>query len=168
MAEPRTLSIRSTFCMKFVLPVLWIGAFTAATLSLFLSPESWRDANGDVPGGMKWVFLSMTLLGAGVFALVWMPIKRVRMDDGSLYISNYRTEIIVPLANVAEVTESRWRGNHPATIRFRSATRFGSRVTFMPKIRWFYFWRPHPVVEEIRAAVRRASGASDEAARFKK
>jgi len=167
MTDPRTLSIRSTFYMKFILPILWIGAFTAVTLSLFLSPESWRYANGDDPGGLKWVFLFMTLLGTAVFGSVWMPLKRVRMDDGSLYISNYLTEVIVPLANVAEVTESRWLGNHPVTIHFRSATRFGSRVTFMPKIRWFYFWPPHPVVEEIRAAVRRAIG-SDESARFKK
>ena len=34
----------------------------------------------------------------------------------------------------------------------------GSRVVFMPKVRWFAFLSSHPVVEEIRAAVRRATG----------
>ena len=158
MANPRGLSIRGTFYMKVILPILWIGGFATVTLSLFLSPESWRDANGESLADVKWAFLCVTLLGAAAFGSIWMPIKRVRMDDESLYISNYVTEIIVPLTEVAEVTESRWLGNHPVTIRLRSATRFGSRVTFMPKIRWFYFWGPHPVVEEIRVAVRRATG----------
>jgi hypothetical protein len=157
-SEPRTLSLPRTYLLKIVFPFVWIGAFAFFTLSLFLSPESWRDANGGLPEGMKWIFLFLTLTGAAVLGSVWMPLKRIRMDDESLYISNYLTEIIVPLENVAEVTENRWLGIHPLTMRFRSRTQFGSRVKFMPNIRWFDFWSPHPAVEEIRAAVRGATG----------
>ena len=80
------------------------------------------------------------------------------MDDQALYISNYSKEIVVPLANVADVSENRWVNTHPVTIQFHSETEFGTHVKFMPKVRWFGGWSSHPVVEEIRMAVNRATG----------
>jgi hypothetical protein len=80
------------------------------------------------------------------------------MDDRALYISNYVREIVVPLANVAEVSENRWINIHPVTLAFYTDTELGSRIVFMPKVRWFAFWSSHPVVEDIRRAVARATG----------
>jgi hypothetical protein len=93
-----------------------------------------------------------------------MRLKRVRIDDKVLYVSNYVTEIAVPLVNVAEVRENRWVNIHAITIQFHSATEFGSRIVFMPKARWFGFWSSHPVVAEIRAAVNRATGRAPDGA----
>lgn len=52
---------------------------------------------------------------AGTVFIWWTggPLKRVRLDDRVLYISNYRKEIVVPLRAVAEVTENRWTNIHP-------------------------------------------------------
>ena len=156
---PRTLSSAQTFLMKFVFPLLWIGGFALATAGLFLFPGSWHDAGGDPPEPqVKWFFLFLTIGGS---ALIWwscVRLKRVRMDDKVLYISNYTREITVPLANVAQVSENRWLNSHPVTIEFHSGTEFGSRVVFMPKFRWFAFLSSHPVVQEIRVAVERATG----------
>jgi len=143
--------------MKFVFPPLWIAGFALITTSLFLSPGLWH--NGALPAGqMKWFFLVATIVGAGYVWSWYAPIKRVRMDDTMLYISNYATEIAVPLANVAGVSEKRWLRLHPVTIEFHAETAFGPRIIFMPKLRVFGFWFSHPVVEEIRAAVSRATG----------
>ena len=156
---PHTLSSAQTFVLKFVFPVLWIGGFAIVTLSLFLFPSSWHGADGGPPeASMKWFFLFATIVGSAFIWWAGVRLKRVRMDASALHISNYATEIVVPLANVAEVTENRWVNNHPVTIRFHSDTEFGPQVTFMPKIRWFAFWSSHPVVEEIRVAVARATG----------
>jgi hypothetical protein len=153
------LSSRETFIMKVLFPIVWIGAFTAATVGLFLSPDSWHSAQGGaVDPETKWTFLTITIVG-GVF--IWwacIRLKRVRMDDHALYISNYAKEIVVPLANVAEVTENRWINIHPVTVVFHAETEFGSRIVFMPKVRWFAFWSSHPVVDDIRRAVARATG----------
>ena len=157
--EPHTLSSAQTFVMKFVLAVLWICGFAIITLSLFLFPSSWHGADGGPPeASLKWFFLFATIVGSAFIWWAGVRLKRVRMDARALHISNYSTEIVVPLANVAEVTENRWLNTHPVTIRFHSDTEFGSQVTFMPKIRWFAFWSSHPVVEEIRVAVARATG----------
>jgi len=157
--SPRDLSSAQTFLMKAIFPPLWIGGFVAATLSLFLAPDFWHGADGGPPDTrLRWVFLLATIAGTVFIGRTCIPLKRVRMDDKALYISNYSTEIVVPLANVAEVTENRWLNIHPVTITFHSDTEFGPRVVFMPKRRWFAFWSSHPVVDEIRTTARRATG----------
>jgi hypothetical protein len=145
--------------MKFVLPAIWIGGFAAGTIALFVSPNSLLGPDGGPPGPVtKWIFLCATIVGAVFLWWTSSGLKRVRMDATALYISNYSTEIVVPLTNVAEVTENYWVGGHPVTIRFHSDTEFGSQVTFTPRIHWSGFWASHPAVDEIRLAVSRATG----------
>src|SRR5712692_151442 len=134
--DARTLSSSQTFIMKALFPPLWIGGFTLATLRLFIAPGIWHDeSGGPVDPQLKWFFLFASVVG-GLF-MWWscIRLKRVRMDERALYISNYSTEIVVPLANVAEVSENRWVNIHPVTITFHSDTEFGPRVVFMPKRR---------------------------------
>ncbi len=155
-SDAATISSAQTLFMKFVFPPLWIGGFVIATLVMFLVPRSQWRAPADAQ--TKWFFLFATIVGT---IFIWwgcIRLKRVRMDAQALYISNYRTEIIVPFGNVSEITENRWVNTHPVTIHFHSDTEFGSQVTFMPKVRWFGGWSSHPVVAEIRQAVDRATG----------
>jgi len=151
--------------MKLVFPPLWIGGFAIATTTFFLAPTALVDSSGaPADPGMKWTFLLLTVLGT---AFIWwscIRLKRVRMDDRMMYVSNYSREIAVPLVSVAEVKENRWLNIHPVTIEFHHETEFGSRIVFMPKVRWFGLWSSHPVVEEIRTAVSRATGRAPGAA----
>jgi hypothetical protein len=149
-----TLSSPQTFAMKFVFPTIWVGVFAAVTITSFLSSDS------PFAAATKWR-LMLTIIISGIF--IWwtcMRLKRVRMDSQFLYISNFATELVVPLRDVVEVTENVWTNIHPVTIKFRSETVFGSQVVFMPPQRWFAFWSSHPVVAEIRDAVARAGGGS--------
>jgi len=43
------LSSRETFIMKVLFPILWFGGFAAATVGLFLFPDSWHGAEGGAP-----------------------------------------------------------------------------------------------------------------------
>jgi hypothetical protein len=157
--EARTLSSAQTFLMKLVFPPLWIGGFAIATTTFFLAPTAVVDSSGaPADHGMKWTFLLVTVFGTAFIWWSYIRLKRVRMDDRMLYVSNYSREIAVPLVSVAEVKENRWVNIHPVTIEFHHETEFGSRIVFMPKVRWFGFWSSHPVVEEIRTAVSRATG----------
>jgi hypothetical protein len=143
-----TLSSEQTFFMKFILPILWIGLFAPVTFSWLFSPDSER----------KWGTLGVALAGAISIGRTCIGLKRVRMDDHALYISNYSTEIVVPLENVVAITEIRWVRIHPVTIVFRSETAFGSRITLMPPWQWLAYWSSPPVVAQIRDAVDRAAG----------
>jgi hypothetical protein len=149
---PKTLSSSLTFYSKVLFPIFCIGPLGVVALTLFSSPS---------PSPVAWIVLSVVAVGA--LLLVWgpcIPLKRVRMDDRTLYISNFKTEIAVPLRDVAEVTEDYWTRDHQVTIRLHSDTAFGTKIVFIPKQRWFgWWWSSHPVVGEIRGAVARATGA---------
>jgi hypothetical protein len=144
----RTISSAQTFLMKFVFPTFWISIFGFGTLTLFLG--GFRGPNNSPPpDGMKWSFLAGWILGTLFIYWACARLKKVRIDDSAIYVSNYLKEIRVPFDAIAEVTENRWINIHPVTIRLRSASEFGDRVTFMPKMRIFN-WRSHPVVTELR------------------
>jgi hypothetical protein len=137
--------------MKFIFPGIWISIFGLGTLSL------WTTARANVPPELPWIFLA-AWMGGGAFLLgACASLKRVRLDRDTLYISNFRQEIAVPLRDVDSVTENRWINIHPVTIVFRHTTELGDRITFMPPSRAFALWSSHPVVEELRSAVRSAA-----------
>ena len=138
---PRTISSAQTFFTKFVLPGLWIPIFGGVVVAAWL---------GLLPPEMKVAGLLAWLVGATIMWRTCARLKRVRLGDGALYISNYSIEIRVPVSEIEEVTENRWINIHPVTIRFRNETEFGSRITFMPKVRMFGLWRSHPIVAELR------------------
>jgi hypothetical protein len=131
--------------------VLWITGFGLGTVAVFLAHNT--------PNEMKGLFLVMWPVGSAFIYWWCIRLKRVRMDETYLYVSNYRREARIPLRQVAAVSENRWVNIHPVTIEFRSSTEFGDRVIFMPKMRWLGFWTSHPVVAQIREAAARAAAS---------
>jgi hypothetical protein len=149
----RTISSGQTIYMKVFFPVFWIGIFGAGTVGIFIASS--RDPT-DVFATMKWLFLAAWLLGSAFIYWRCAGLKRVRMDNEALYVSNYREETRVPLHDVSAVSESRWINPPHVIIDFCRDTEFGSRIVFMPTARWFGAWRAHPVVTEIRVAAHHA------------
>jgi hypothetical protein len=99
---------------------------------------------------MKWLFLFAWLLGIATFSYIGFRLKRVRIDDEHLLISNYVREIRIPFRDLEEVTENRWWNHHPVTLHLRSESVFGTKIVFMPKMRLLGFWTSHPIVKELR------------------
>lgn len=84
--------------------------------------------------------------------LIWdsVRIKTVSVDDQSLYVSNYKTEIAIPLSQISNVTESRWLQGHPVTVHLKSPSAFGDKIRFLPIKEPFLFLESHPVVGELK------------------
>jgi hypothetical protein len=97
----------------------------------------------------KFVFLAVWLLGTTFILWANAGLKRVGMDDRQLHVSNYVREILIPFGAITDVRQNRWLNSRPITIHFRDVTRFGEKVTFMPKQR-IQFWRIDPVVNELK------------------
>ena len=136
--QERTLSSAWTFWTKFLFPAIWILAF--GYVAFF-----WSGA----PPQTKFVFLIVWIAGTTSILWAYAGLKRVRMDERQLYVSNYFREIDVPFSAITNVKQNRWINSRPITIYFRDATQFGDRVTFMPKQR-IQFWRIDPVVNELK------------------
>jgi len=90
------------------------------------------------------------------FLRVSLPLLRVQLRDGHLYASNYFSEIEIHPSDITEVTQNRWVKLRPITIRLRTPSELGQRLSFMPPVRIiFRFWIQDPIVEELRAFARR-------------
>jgi hypothetical protein len=96
-----------------------------------------------------WRFLVLGLLGAALLWALGVRLKVVRIEQGHLIISNYRSEISVPFSEISDVAENRLINIHPVRIYFRHKTKFGNSIVFMPTTMLWTFAR-HPVVAELK------------------
>jgi hypothetical protein len=156
-ASSTTLSSAQTLLMKVIFPILWISLFGFGALTLWTMPFHGRNGHPP-PELMKWMFLIVWIVGTLFILYTCAGLKRVKTDDRNLYISNYLREITVQLTQIQNVTEIKWINIHPVTIHFRGDTAFGSRVTFMPKVRYVSGWTSHPVVAELQLLAKNALG----------
>jgi hypothetical protein len=99
----RTLSAPGTFVQKYVFLVLWFCILGGINVLL------WTDKLFDRHGGppsleAKVAFLAMWL--APPLVAIWLTrlLKRVRMSDEGLLISDYRREALVPFSAIASVS----------------------------------------------------------------
>lgn len=150
----RALSSDWTFFYKFALPVIWIGGFAGSTLAMFIASDSFKG-DGDIRE-FRMVFLVMTTLGS--VALYWfcMRLKKVRLKEGTLLISNFRKEVKIPLRDVERVSGSILMHPELVWLRFRRSTELGTKVVFMAKSRFSLGLTRHPVVEELKQLIETA------------
>jgi hypothetical protein len=146
----RTLSSEQTFGAKFVAPAVVILVFDAATLMLWWDPNEWPmsllHASADP---IRWVFAVVSVVLT--IGSLWFGarLKAVRTDDEALYISNFRREIKVPVAEIESVAVEGWSTSQVVKVTFRSDTAFGRNIVFMPKLRFMALGDP-PVVAELQ------------------
>jgi hypothetical protein len=154
----RTISSLKTFFLKYVFTASWIGLFGFATIGLWMTDGPGASQDHD----LKLLSPFIWILGGGYLWWGYGTLKRVRMDEFNLYISNYLTEIEVPLGEVEEVSGDLMAFSKQVTIKFRNETLFGKKIVFLPKVmfltnqRWTPTKAPHPIVSEIQAAVEKA------------
>ncbi len=152
----RTISSSLTFICKFIFPSLWIFVLVGLLFEMLFTEahSSWLERLG---------FLLACVWGGLTSWSASAHLKRIRLDDEALYISNYAEEIRVPLSELLDISEDRYLSlnGRPIKLTFKSKTSFGSSVEFLakylfiPKIR-FYQSIPHPVIAEIQAAIEQA------------
>ena len=150
--ELRTLSSRLTFTARFIVPVFWISIFGLLSMWLQITRTN-IGVDFDDP---KLLILVAWGIGTLFVLLVTARLKRVRTDAQNIYVSNYFREVVTPLANIRDVTESPLLNS--VRVRFRDQTRFGAHIVFLPTIRLFGLGRSHPVVAELKELSRLSAG----------
>lgn len=123
MGRMRTISSPMTFFYKFVLTGVWFLVVGAATVSAFTDPSSSRTA---------WLGAAFWL---GSSALLWMlagTLKRVRIDDGRLLISNYVSERAVPVSGVSSVSQNILLVPSVVTLELKAHEGAGASIRFIP------------------------------------
>jgi hypothetical protein len=143
----KSISSPFTFFFKFILPSLPVAAGVFALIA------------GIIIAPIKDIFVGI------LFVLVWigiptvincynnLPLKKVYLDDGFLYVSNYVKQIRIPLSEIDDVkaTGNPWAGSwriplYRIVIRLKHQTEFGEKILLIPD---FYY---KEVVCEIMSA----------------
>lgn len=126
---------------KFVFPALWIGGFGAGTFQMILQ---------NIP---EWpAFLMATILGSTFLWWCCMRLKKVYIEKDELIISNYFKTIRLPLKEMQDVKENRFISPRHAWIFLKNESPFGSKIMFMPPLRFLLFFA-HPTVEELQKMI---------------
>lgn len=154
----RTLSIRPTALLKFVLSPLWIGGAAWAMWLLAMHPE--RALGDYAPGtaiALQWFFLALLAASLVLVFAFAVPLKRVRLAPDGLRVSNYRREITIPFDAIASVRQNWLPTFRLVTLHLRTDTPFGRRLVFMPAVPrpmafWRAdYWREDALVRELRS-----------------
>ena len=133
---PRVISSAQTFITKFILPfaaAAALGVGIASARSRFLP-----------------IFIPAGVLVFGSIYWYYVRLKKVAIDQDGLVISNYVREVRVPWRDVIKVTGNRWKKTHQVTVTFDRDIGFGTSIVFMPKFRFLWPGREHPIAQELR------------------
>jgi hypothetical protein len=133
---PRVISSAQTFITKFILPVVVV-----AVLAFGFSRAGGRVLPFFTPVAV--------LLAASIYWF-YVRLKKVAIGSDGLVISNYVREVRVPWRDVIKVTGNRWKKTHQVTITFDRDIGFGTSIVFMPKFRFLWPGREHPIAQELR------------------
>lgn len=148
------LSSRWTFFYKFILLVLVTGAMCCGAWRALDHPDEAPVPGGGMRAGQSWMIV--LALAAVVAAVIWWtvaPLKRLVLSGDDLLISNYRTEIRVPLTAVEAISGPSATNPRRYTVTFAEPTEFGRSFTFMPPMVWsFNPWAEADEVGELRRA----------------
>ena len=157
------LSSRWTFFYKFIVPVLTTGGMCFGAYWAWRNPGSDR---GHAPDGMaaEHAWLLMLAAAALVAAVMWWTtasLKRVVLAGDELLVSNYRTEIRVPLTWIEKISGPSRTNPKRYTVTLVEPTDFGRRITFLPPMSWsLLLWTEPEEVGELRNAWAAARAAS--------
>ena len=162
----RLLSSRATWFWKWGFPLLWSGLFGAITLTLLAGGVTFKTNGVPVAPAtnemLRWLFVGAWLLGSTVIWWLGALLKSVSIDENTLYVSNFRREVAVPLTEIVGARENQWVhvGNRNLIkIELRAACALGKTVTFVPTgvapRNRFGTTKTHPIVAELQAIAAR-------------
>jgi hypothetical protein len=103
----------------------------------------------------KLALLAITLAVWAFFFWYCKRLKFVSVDDHALYVSDWFHGTTIPLAQVEYVYESAFQAL--IFVGLRSPSRYGRRIVFMPIIPIPVIFSTHPIAEELRGLIQRAS-----------
>ncbi len=133
----RTISSAFTMLSKCVIPVMIV---------VLVIVEAWVMFSEDS------LVVTLVVMPVSIIAIasLWLcvPLKRVQIDDETLYISNYIRTIAVPFSEIESIKENKLFSTHPIWITLRNPTAFGKTIMFSPS--WCPPFSSHPIVDELR------------------
>lgn len=139
-----TISSKWTLALRILPLVVFTTSTILALVNLLVYPSSLNDD----------ALVGTIMLAVMTITCYWWfgRLKTVRVSQKSLYVSNWRKEISIPITEVEYIY---YFGAGRAVIRLKSVSEFGRNISFLVPLRLSQLSLvSHPVVEELRATVK--------------
>jgi len=139
----KRLSTSMTFFWKFIFSGLWLGGFTIGSIMAMTTL-----------GFEGLVFLVGLVFGFLLLYYACLRAKVVHIDETTLYVSNFRKKIEVPIRDIKSVHENIMFSPRPIFVEFKKETEFGNGIMFIGTFEMILFFSTHPSVKEIKYRMR--------------
>jgi hypothetical protein len=152
----RRLSSRTTILWSYVLPILLVVGLSGALLMGWLGKITGNDGR---PLSVEVLCVFTLMWALTVWGLVRSVgvLKRVEVDEDALCVSNYTTEVRIPLSEVTDVRESGGpKGLTRVSIALRNPSVFGQNIEFLPRLSRCWAGMG-PAILELQALCRQLS-----------
>ena len=143
-----------------MLPLLLVVGLSGALLMCWLGKIRGKDGEPLSVEGLCVFTLMWALVMVGLVRTLGF-LKRVEVDDDALYISNYTTELRIPLSEVFAVYASGGsQGLTRVSIAFRNPSAFGQSIEFLPRLSRCWAGMG-PAIREVQALCRQLSANNE-------
>ena len=123
------ISSNATLFFKIFLPTIWMAFFGAFTLVVLISNvENFPALNFLY---FKIGLVAFFLIGLGIFYLTVMQLKRVELDAGHLYASNYFKNYRYAFKDIEKITERDLGLFRLNKIHLKAPGKFGKKITYI-------------------------------------
>ncbi len=141
------LSSSVTVFYKVIFPAVWLTGFGLA--AIILAFGGFR-ASSPIPTQMRVMFPVAWLFGLGLCAWLCFPLKHVILGEDFLVVEGLSQRLTIPLSDVVAVSASFATNPETITLQLKRVTPFGTKIRFMPSIR-FLRSEPHPTLTLLEA-----------------
>ena len=156
--ELERLTTGSTTYWKYVFPTTWIGLLGGFNVA------AWLDLIGSPPAPMV---LKIVLLVAWMvfspFFIWWSRQMRHLWTDGDhLIVRPHGSDVRIPLTDIVDIQESRYRRVKEITIELRhDIPGVGRKIMVIAPLAWQKPFSDHPLVTRIREMKKLRAGTAE-------
>lgn len=156
----RLISSRATFFYKRIFIALWFGFLFVCAAVVLSTTLAARASFMEIAAGVG-VPIAVMVLGYTIFRITIMDVVDEVYDAvDALIVRNGGHEERIPLADIRRAKGTLFVNPERVILELAHDTRFGSRIAFLPPIRWIRLVR-NPLAAELeeRAGVARRAPA---------
>lgn len=142
----RIISSPWTFAIKFIWPGVHVACAGTLLIGGMFDLGRAKMTNFDL--------VALAIIFALLLGMIYwdcVPLKRVKLTNEGLLVSNYRTEILVPFGSIRFIESGR-----RVRVYLETETLYDRSFVFAPTIPR-RLWRESPIVTELRELVQSAS-----------
>jgi hypothetical protein len=124
----RTLSTPLTLVWRLMALAVIPNLLTSSTLAI--SPASLQRPFSGIAAAALWALLGLNWASSSLYFHLAYSLKKVSISGDTLFVSNYRKEIVIQISQISRVSGPDWTGLRRITLQLHQSSAFGRKIVF--------------------------------------